>query len=91
MMSMGALRMYRGLVDGAVLNSTVVGVSAKAPSAKSELRFASLSNPSGRDEDARIGNGGSLGTIGSNTSPHRIVFTTKSDEEAFDHESIETA
>jgi hypothetical protein len=90
---MGALRMYRGLVDGAVLNNTVVGVSAKALSAtgKSELKFASPSNTSGRDEDTRIGNGGLLDTIGSNTSPHRIVFTTKNDEEALDRESTETA
>jgi hypothetical protein len=91
MMSIGALRMYRTLVDGVVLNSTVVGVSAKALSTKTELRFASPSLTSGRDEDTRIGNGGLLDTIGSNTTPHRIVFTTKNDEESLDHESTETA
>lgn len=91
MMSIGALRMYRTLVDGVVLNSTVVGVSAKALSAKSEIKFASPSHMSSRDEDTRIGNGGLLDTIGSNTTPHRIVFTTKNDEESLDHESTETA
>jgi len=95
MMSIGALRMYRSLVDGAVLNTTVVGVSAKALSPKSELKFASPSHMSGRDEDTRIGNGGLLDTIGSNTNSHRIVFnTTKDDEESLHHEgrqSTETA
>jgi len=94
-MSVGALRMYRGLVDSAALNYTMVvepAFSSKGLSAKSDIQFAVASElrTDCREEEKDTRSGATGPALDSNylpTAPQRIVFIANRDDGA---ESLES-
>jgi hypothetical protein len=94
-MSVGALRMYRGLVDSTALNSTVVAeppFSSKGLSTKSDIQFAIPSESHlYREEgkDMRSGTGGAaLDPSYLASSPQRIVLITEQNDGSLEGEAV---
>ena len=96
-LSIGAMRMYRGLVDSAVLNCHTAAEPAfstsKGISAKSDMRFAipseSRSGCQEREKDTRDGAG--VSALEENylpSTPQRILLITKHDDGPLESETV---
>jgi len=83
-MSIGALRMYRGLVDSAALNGSPAGVvGIKGLSTKEEI----FARPTGCREQDRVV-GASLDSHGSSPNSQRMLVMKRQDVESFGSETV---
>jgi hypothetical protein len=83
-MSIGALRMYRGLVDSAALNGSPAGVvGVKGLSTKEEI----FARPTGCREQDRVV-GATLESHGSSPNSQRLLVKKRQDIESFDSETV---
>ena len=94
-MSIGALRMYRALVDSDALNATTVMEPAfstnKGLSTKSGIRFATPSQTESRPGIREEGKGTRDGAADSNyliPSPHRVLLIKNQDDDSLVSETV---